>query len=175
MVITYALPIQFFEHIQTFTYVNSHSYRVASSVLFFVALITLICFPFRMHLPAVVAGSTAITAVLFIIGQIVFNSDKSIGLGIFAFSLFHGLINIRVGSLYGEDISTTKESSNIHLSQAVEFLVLYVMMMIKLLPIQILREIGLFMLRRLHAEKPILDQLIMDFSQLFKNFIESIF
>ena len=175
MVITYAFPIQFFEHIQTFTYVSSHSYRVASSVLFFVALITLICFPFRMRLPAVVAGSTAITAVLVIFGQILFNSDKSIGLGIFAFALFNGLINIKVGSLYGEDISATKKSSSIHLSQAVEFLVVYVGMMIKLLPIQVLRDMGLFLIGLWNAEKPILDQLIRDSSQLIKRVLESIF
>ncbi|MBW1801820.1 MAG: hypothetical protein JRJ85_13940, partial [Deltaproteobacteria bacterium] len=138
-------------------------------------LIILIRLPFRMRLPAMVAGSTAVTAILFIIGHIVFASNKAIGLGIFAFSLLFAFFTIRMGSLYGEEISATKTSSNIHLSQAIEFLVMYVVMMIKLLPIQVLGDIGRFMLGLWYKEKPVVDQLIRDLSQLFQSVMGSIF
>ena len=174
-VISYAVPSQFFDTIQTLGYADSPGYGVATAVLFAVALITLIRFPFRMHLPAVVAGSTAITAILFIIGHIIFASNTVVGAGIFAFSLMYGLMTIRLGSLYGEDISATKTSSNIHLSQAVEFLVVYVVMMIKLLPIQVLQDIGLFLIGIWHREKPVVDQLIRDLSSLFQSVMEAIF
>jgi hypothetical protein len=88
-----------------------------------------------------VAGSTAVTALLFILGHIVYFSDPTMGLGLFALALFFGVLNVRVGFLYGEEISATKESSHIHLSQAVEFLIIYAGLMMTLLPSEILGEV----------------------------------
>jgi len=171
----YAVPSHFFNHIRTPMYGDSTGYRVTSAVLFAVTLITLIRFLFRMHLPAAVAGITAITAILFVVGHIVYTSHTSTGLVVFAFSLFLGFLAKRAGSLYGEEISATKESSNIHLSQSAEFLVVYLVMMIKLLPNQGLREIAMFLLRIWHYLKPLVDQLSKDISALFHRVTGLIF
>ena len=171
----FAVPSHLFDLIRTPWYGDSAGFRAASAVIFTVALILLIRFPFRTRLPAVVAGGTAITAMLFVAGQIVYISDNSIGLGFFALSLFLGLLVIRAGYLYGEEISTTMESSNIHLSQAAEFLVVYLVTMIKFLPDQGMRDIGLFLLRILRDARPIVDQISRDFSQLLNRIMESIF
>ena len=164
--IPYGIPNHFFEIIHAPEFGDSTGYRLVSAVLFVVGLITLIRFLFKFNLPALVSGSTAMAAVLFIIGHIVLTSNDAIGLCIFAFALFFGLLVKRAGSLYAEDISATKESSSIHLSQAAEFLLVYVMMMMKLLPIQMLWGVWQSLQRVWHSLQPLLDQVRNDLFKL---------
>ena len=156
-----------FDIIHTPGFGDSTGYRAVSAVIFVVGLITLIRFLFKFNLPALVSGATAITAILFIAGHIVHTENPSIGLCIFSFALFFGLLVKRAGSLYAEEISATKESSNVHLSQALEFLLVYSMMMIKLLPVQVLWGIWQSLLRSWHNLQPLLEQIKNDLFKLF--------
>ena len=167
----YAVPSYFFDIIGTPRFGEATGYGVASAVLFALALITLIRFPFKGHLPAFIAGNTAITALLVIAGHILFTFNNTMGIAIFALSVFHGFLVIRLGSTYGEEISTTKESANIHLSQATEFLMVYIAAMIKLLPDQGLRDILLFLLRLWHDAMPLVEQIGRDLSHLLERVI----
>ena len=70
--ILYAVPSRFFDFIPTPWYGATEGYRLAAAVSIGVTLITLIRLPFKLRLPAFVAGSTAIVATLFILSQIIF-------------------------------------------------------------------------------------------------------
>ena len=173
--ILYAVPIHYFDLIPTPWYGATSGYRMTAAVLIAVTLVTLIRLPFKMRLSAFVAGSTAMMATLFISSQIVFTFNRAIGMGIFIFSLFLGFLSFKAGSLYGEEISATKDSSKVHMSQAAELLGVYVAMMIRLLGSKVLRDYWAILQKIWRDLKPFIDQLIRDISQYIDGIIGKIF